>query len=85
LAVILQRYQTLFVVSLIVPFMLYITTYGKLFIFQKEVFLAVLIYSLIFYYGAVKNFGYAQLAMKIFIFLHLVALLTLVVGFFAIL
>jgi hypothetical protein len=76
---ILQRYQTLFGLSLIVPIMLYITSYGKSVIFQKEVLLSFLIYGVIFYYGSVKNYRYAQLAMKIFVFIHLIAFLTVVV------
>jgi hypothetical protein len=82
---ILRRYQTVFVLSLIVPSALYINNYGKSFIVQKEVLLSVLIYSLIFYYGAVKNYWLAQLGMKIFISLHLIAFLTLFVGFLSIL
>lgn len=78
--IIFQRYKTLFVFSLIVPFTLFFTGYGKDFLFQRGVILSILIYLLVYYFGAVKNDPFAQFAMKFFAFMHLLVSLA-VLGF----
>lgn len=79
---ILQKYKTLFFISLLIPFTLYFTAYGNEFIFQRGVLLSILVYFLISYFGLVKDYPYAQFAMKVFLLLHFIALLLSVIGFF---
>jgi hypothetical protein len=78
--IIFKRYKILFVISLIVPFTLFFTDYGKEFLFQRGVILSILIYFLVYHFGAVKNYHFAQFAMKVFAFMHLLVCLA-VLGF----
>jgi hypothetical protein len=77
-----QRYKIIFLISLFVPLCLYYTAYGKGFLFERGAILSLLIYSLIYYFGVFKNHSFARFAMKLFIWLHALAIATLI-GFIA--
>ncbi|MDF2557630.1 MAG: hypothetical protein K0R71_1458 [Bacillales bacterium] len=67
-----QFYKILFVMSALVTLYLYYTDYGKDFLFHPRVFLSLLFFILVYYYGVYQKKPFALFLVKLFVWLQII-------------
>lgn len=67
-----QFYTILFVISELVTLYLYYSDYGKSFLFRPRVFLSLLFFLLVYYYGIYRKNPFALFLLKLFVWLQII-------------